>query len=532
MKKMFFWLMTFLISISVMFADQTFISESAILENVYYSVPVDVTIQESNTPTDFYVSVGSGTFWQQFSTEFDWGDFNPATTVRWTPTELYNGVYLGIHTGVRNSGTFTELPTDLSDVAITVKTGSMTITGPEEVWYDDIFYYSWDAVKTTLPEELIFQYNAGSGWITLDTIAIQTTNGITLHNEFAHSDYSVRFTYLGSAYGFTLAEWFSTFNNYSFEITNRNEIESTLYDDGEVVVIEYAKERLSEYTYVTAEVDGKVIDIIEYNENTTLFTTPLKKDASTVIYFYDEEGNYITDITINSNHKFFEVSPLTDEEYSVNDVIPFVWSYSDHFELVSTSVLRNSNTIGFEVINSDWKLTRAYNYAVIEADTTLIFRFTVSDGHTTIIRDTRMVTAVGHCKAGELQIIIDSLEIQLAESKKIIESLSTKVDSLKIYISEISPDIIYVTLIKDLPNRVEIEKEFLYSKTTTLTISNDVCDMGIYNLEYVYIIDTTGKKYEAIWSQSLLYTDTLISGAYFIIAIDSNGKIWTFKFIK
>ena len=338
-----------------MFADQTFVSESAILENVYYSVPVDVTVQESNSPTDFYVSVGSGTFWEQFSTEYDWGDFNPANTIRWTPTELYNGVYLGIHTGVRNSGTFTAQPTDLSDVAIVVQTGSVTLTGPEEVWYDDIFYYSWVADRSTLPEELIFEYNSGSGWVALDTLSIQTINGVTVHNEFAHTDYSVRLTYLGSAYGVTLSEWSSTFNPYSFEITNRDYIENTLFDDGEAITIEYAKERLSEYTHVTAKVDGRVIDIIEYNEVYTLFTTPLKADAVTIISFYDEEGIFITDITIESNHKFFEVSPLTDEEYSVNDVIPFVWSYSDHFDLVSTSVLRNSNTIGHEIINSDWE---------------------------------------------------------------------------------------------------------------------------------------------------------------------------------
>ena len=88
MKKIFFWLTAFLISSSVMFADQTFVSESAILENVYYSVPVDVTVQESNSRTDFYVSVGRGTCWEQFSTEYDWGDFNPANTIKWTPTEL------------------------------------------------------------------------------------------------------------------------------------------------------------------------------------------------------------------------------------------------------------------------------------------------------------------------------------------------------------------------------------------------------------------------------------------------------------
>lgn len=532
MKKMFLWLTAFLISMSVMFADQTFISESAILEDVYYGVPVNVTIVETNNPTDFYVSVGSGTFWEQFSKVYNWGDFNPSTTITWTPDQLYNGVYLGIHTGVRNSGTFTTTPTDLSDVSIVVQTGSMTITGPEEVWYDDMFHYSWIADISTLPNELILEYNAGLGWVTLDTVSIKDNDGITIHNTFTKSDYSVRFTYLGSAYGVTLSEWSSTFNPYSFEITNRNVIENTLYDDDEVVVLEYTKQRLSEYTFVVAKINNVPIDTIQYNENSTSFTTPFKQDAITVISFYDEEDVFITDITIESNHKFFEVSYLTDEEYSVNDVIPFVWSYSKHFNLVSTSIHRNSNTIGYETLNSDWELARPYNYAVVEYDTTIIFKFIVTDVFTTIIKETRLIDIVGHCKEGELQVIIDELEKELDSSKTLINSLITKVDSLEIYISEIEPDYVFVTLIKDDINSVEQRFNFTYSKTESVTIINDKIDLGVVNLEHVYVVDVTGKQYDIQWDQTFVYTANLMSGAYFIVAIDRLGEIWTFKFVK
>lgn len=532
MKKLFFTLITLLLSYSVAFADQTFISESAVLGDVYYSVPINVTIQESNDPTDFYVSVGSGTLWEQFTTEYDWGDFNPATTVEWTPEELYDGVYLGIHAGVRNSGTFPVLPTDLSDVAITVQTGSITITGPEEVWYDDIFYYSWKLDESTLPDRLIFQYDSGSGWETIDTLSIKEISEITLHNEFTHDDYRVRLTYLGDAYGYTLTEWESEFVPYSFEITNRDEIEETIYDDDEVVTIEYTKERLSEFTYVTARIDGVIVDSIGTNKFSTTITTPSKEEeATTVVEFYDEEGEFITDIEIYSEHKYFEISPLTDEEYSVDEVIPFYWSYSDHFELVSACVERNSSTI-CEVLNSDWELDRSYNYSVVESDTTLQFYFEVTDGYTTIKQTTRLVTVGGHCREAELQATIGELEREITELRGTISILRAKVDSLEIFISEIEPDYLFVTLIKDVPNDIEKEYTSKYSNLPTLQIIDGKADMTIDNLTHVYIVDTIGRTYDAIWDDRYLYTDELQENSYFVVAIDATGDVYTFKFVK
>jgi hypothetical protein len=143
-----------------------------------------------------------------------------------------------------------------------------------------------------------------------------------------------------------------------------------------------------------------------------------------------------------------------------------------------------------------------------------------------------MVTIVGHCRESAFQLIIDSLENELSKAGGIIDSLSTVVDSLETVISNIEPDYILVTLIKDVPNNVEIEKEFLYSNIETLTIINNQGDMGVTGLSYVYIVDTTGKQLDAIWARNFLYTDNLNSGAYFVIAIDENDKIWTFKFIK
>lgn len=529
MKKLF--LMLFILLPISAFADQTFDQESGVLEEVYYNVPFEVTITEQNSPTDFYVSVGSGTTWEVVSSTYGWGDFNPATTVEITLDELYSDVNLGIHTGARNSVTFSVLPTDLSDETFDVNTGSVSFSrGPSAVWYDDIFYYEWDADLSTLPKELLLQYDNGSGWEDLEVIDITKTNGITIHNEFSFDDYSVRLTYVDLDY--TLAEWSSTYNEYSFEIVNREEIEDKLWDDEDLVEIRYAKERLSEYTYVLAMVDGEVIDTIFYGEEFGTFITPSKVDTETTIEYYTEWGEYITDITIESEHKFFEVSPLTDEEYDVSETIPFTWSYSDHFELVTTAVLRNSNTMGSEVLNSDWELTRAYNYSVVEADSTLLFYFTVTDGHTTITRETRLVTVGGRCREAELEATIGELEREISDLRGTISILRAKVDSLEIFISEIEPDYVFVTLIKDVPNGVEEEYTRTYSTLPTLQIIDGKADMAVDNLTHVYIVDTIGRTYDAIWGGRYLYTDELQENAYFVVAIDAVGDVYTFKFVK
>lgn len=492
-------------------ADQTFVNESAILEEVYYGVPITVEIVEHDFPTDYYVSIGSGTYWEQVSSTFEWGDSR--RFYAFTPTFFTSDVRLGIHIGDRNSGTFSTLPTDSSDAAFEVQGATATFTGLDGIWWDDIFYIEWKLDETKVPDRLILQYREDSStWTTLDTIN-SNISGITLHNEVIDEDCFFRLTYIGDGYGYTLGSTFVEWVDYEFEITNKSEIESKVWGDNQTIVIEYEKDYFSEYTYILVMNNNEVIDTIYYNEYSTTYTTENNFEGTKILYFITEHGDTLDILGIESKNKWFEVSPLTDEEYTVNSNIPFHWSYSNDYELVESYVAKNSSST-YSQINADWELARQYNYAVLQADTTLKFLFIVTDGVTEITRELGPITIHGHCRESELLAEIDVLN-------GIIDSLENQ-----------EPIRILTTIYKDVPTGIETEEE-----VTINDLNNLVVNQGwIYynsNASHIFIVNLLG---QVIYEKSGIEVEKDIDvssydqGLYVLIAIEDD-EVSYFKFI-
>jgi len=501
MRNLFFLVGLFLST--TLFADQTFVNESAILEEVYYGVPITLEIVEHDFPTDFYVSMGSGTIWEQVSSTYSWGDSRRYYAS--TPTILASSLKLGIHTGDRNSGTFSVLPTDESDATFTIQAASATFDDLDEIWWDDEFYLSWELDETTTPDRLILQYREmSSTWTTLDTIS-SSTKGVTLHNEFADEMTSFRLTYIGNAYGYTIGSTIADFLDPEFSVTNVDEIESVTWGDNQTITLKYEKERLSEYTYVLVMENGEAIDTIWVDDYESTYTTENNYNGSVTLYFVTEWGDTLDSVEIESRNKWFEVSPLTDEAYTVNSNIPFHWSYSDDYELVESYIAKNGSST-YATINADWELSRQYNYAVIEADTTLKFMFIVTDGVTEIVREVGPIIIQGHCRENELLVEIDRLN-------DIIDSLENQ-----------EPTRILVTLFKDVPTGVDDEVETEINPLSELHVNQGY----IYynnNASHMYIVNLTG---QVVYERSGVEVERDIDvgdfspGLYVLVAIEDD----------
>lgn len=519
MRNLFFLVGLFLST--TLFADQTFVNESAILEEVYYGVPISVEIIEHDVPTDYFLSVGSGTIWEQISGIGEWGDSRRYES--WAPSFLASSLKLGIHTGLRNSGTFSTLPTDESDVTFDILGASATFEVLDEIWWDDVFYLGWNLDRTTVPDELILEYREASGtWTLLDTISTDY-EGISIHNEIIDEDVEWRLTYIGNAYGYEIARTESEYLDYDFEIINQDYIESRVWGDNQIITIEYEKARLSEYTYVLVYLDDEVIDTLFQTDYSSTYMTENDFDGTIELDYVAENGDELATLEISSKNKYFEVSPLTDEEYTVNSNIPFHWSYSDDWDLVETYVKRNSSTT-YTTINEDWELARQYNYAVLESDTTLTFMFIVTDGVTEIVREVGPVSIGEHCREDELLREIVILNEEIATLTEIIDSLENR-----------EPEYIMVTIIKDVPTGVEDELEIEVNKLTTLVTNGDYIYYPKSGVTHVYIISLTGQiVYEKSGTaiETDISTSELSSGVYILLGISEDNEYDTYKFIK
>lgn len=120
---------------------------------------------------------------------------------------------------------------------------------------------------------------------------------------------------------------------------------------------------------------------------------------------------------------------------------------------------------------------------------------------------------------------------EIKKLKNTIRIFRAKVDSLELIILESEPEYVFVTLIKDIETRVDVEFQSTYSKAKQINIVNGKGELGIPGLTNVYIVDTLGRTYKAVWDDNYIYVDDLQESFYFVVAVDSSGKIFTFKFV-
>lgn len=503
-----------------LFSEQSFSQVSANTKNVYYGVSTSMTIVETGIPTDFYVSIGSGTIWNQISNTFGWGQYySPSGTFTWTPDIVLNDVMFGIHTGDRNSGTFTTNPTDESDVNFNVLRSSLTFTEMSQIWYDDIFYFTWDADYSTLPTDLIFQYIIipSGTWTTIDTINI-TSGAISFHNKNIMENVKFRFTYKGSEYGYPVGKTETiTYVEPSLIITNKSEIIERIWDDNTNINLILSSNNLSYYYNLNVyEINQNgTIKVGEISKLDSIFTykTNMEYTGNTTLEIRTPWGVLLEQITFQVKYKYFEISPL-DFTYSVNDIIEFYWSYSDNFEITKINIQRNSNTM-YEVLNLNWNLSiNEYKYPIQKSDTTLTFKFTVTDNYDTLIVYSNPIFISEHCTSDSLQLIIE----------KQIEYI----DSLENMIENYEPEYIYylISIVKDIPNSVESEDTVSVNGINQLNVINGIIELNAGLITHLYVADINGSiLYENInmgWYDGYLDVSGYITGVYFIVTFEEN----------
>ena len=498
-----FLLTIFLLSTTIGLSDQTFVNESAILEEVYYGVPIDIEIVSHDVPTDFYVSLSSGTTWQQISSTWSWfSGGNSGRTFTWTPTFLASSLELGIHTGLRNSGTFSTSPTDISDEVFDVQASSITFNELPNIWYKDVFYLAWESNKNELPEYLELQYKFTSGtWVTIDTISSKL-NGISYSNDNIKEDVEFRLTYLGNERGYNLGSVSSTYLEQSLVITNKSDIESVIWGDNQNITIEFDTERVSEYTYLTLSDGNNTLRTISHLENSITYTTADDFTGLTSLYFLNEDGDILDSVNIESRNKYFEISPLTGDNYFIGETIPFVWSFSDDYDLVKVEI--NINSTSYTQYHNDWELVRNYNYSVRQGTEDISFRFTVNDGVTQIINEIGPIQIGNLCKA---------------------DFYRAKADSLQYVIDNFEPEYIFSLIIRDIATNIEIEDEITVNSIGYAQIINDQIVIDSDNITHLYIVNNLGEivySKEEIYVHSNISVDVLNNGLFIIVYLENN----------
>jgi len=500
-------------------ADQTFEQETANKKTYYYGVTYQLEMVETGTPTDFYVSeldIQSDT-WTPISSTFGWGNFDPSIIVEYTPTSTFTNGYLGIHTGTRNSGTFSVVPTDVTDVSVEVIYSTATFTEIESIWYNDVFNLYWTSNTSTLPKKVNLEYKtlSSTSWTVLGDIDVH--NGtIGVHNEFAKEDVKFRLAYIGVDYSIAETDYIA-FLYPSMTITNKQEVESYVFKDGDAITINFETERVTEYMDIDVYVNGALVSKIPFDSKSYTYTSQLNTDEIVSIEFYTEMG-FLGDVVIISEDKWFEVGPV-GSEYKVMDKIDITWSYSKHFKYVDTYIKINSET-EYTKLNNKWTITSPYSYVVKDKDSTLQFKFVTTDEYTTLIEETDLVYIIEDCKQ-------DSLEL-------LVKELNLKIDSL----SNVEPTIIEIltVLIKDIPLDVEDESDYYVDGIEIINITDDnlyLDNSKIYS--HVYISNYTGN---VVYNESgtgitdNIDISNMSSGVYFLITIDFNGFVKVFKFTK
>lgn len=502
-------------------ADQTFDQTTAIPSELYYQVPITLKIIESGSPTDFYVSINNSSTWNSISNTFGWGESNNSLT--WTPNFIQDSLKFGIHTGIRNSNTFSSIPTDSSDQYFSVSSGTINFEMSEtSFWYKDYISIKWNSEKETLPSDLILEMMESSStfWTVIDTINIDAIDSLIWYNT-KKEDISLRLTYTGLEYGLVLDSISLSYLNPSLTFTNKTEIENTIYDDSVEVVINFETERITEGQYIAVHIqeNGNNIEVIHipYNSNTFSYLTKQKSYTYSEILFYSELGYFLGSVEISSQYKYFEIAPL-DDVYFDNEKIEIDWTSSSHFENVQIEVFKNSNTFS-EVLNFEWPLKKnMYSYKILENDSTLRFRLTVKDEYSTISLESKTITIKESCREDEYLEIIKELEGEIEYAYMIIDSLM------------FNKDTIYVVLVKDDLTSVEDEIIFNIKNLEVLNIKDGILSWN-EEATHIFISDLSGNIVITSYMKSEINVSNLANGIYFLV-ISNGDENKVYKFLK
>lgn len=532
MKKLFLIVASIVLATGSLFSAQTFDQSSAIQDSIYYGVPAEFMINETGSPTDFYITIGDINSRDTLSRVYGWGEFNPPKNWIWTPEKVYTNVRLGIHTATRNDTNFSVYPTDSTDIAFDVKRARGTLELREDsIWYNDNFLLNWNIDERTVPNTLILQYRTRtSGWTTMDTVTV-FHGGASFVNTFIEEDVRFRLTYEGSEYGYNIArtDWIE-FKNPTMTITNRNDLNRpVVWKDGDTVNIEFETDLVSEYSKILVFVyEGRELvkqDTLKYNATSYQYILPSDVTKTTGFVFYTSWDHLLNSILINSENKYFELSPV-DEEYTVDQEILFDWSASLHFETVQIEVFKNGSQEPIELVKF-WDITESFRYVVLNSDTTLQFRFTVEDKYSKLEEFTRVINIVEPCREDELLREIDVLNIQISKMIEIQDSLEAVIVELE----NMPHDTVIVLVIKDITTSVEEEYIINIDELMEANIQDRYVELPSI-ASNIYIIDTKGSLVqEDTWTNGLYLDDSISSGVY-ILAYIIEGKTYIYKFVK
>lgn len=517
---------------STLFSEQTFNQVSAAPDSIYYGVPVNFTIVETGTPTDFYLTIGTSLQRDTISKIFGWGEFTPSKKFTWTPDSIYTNVRAGIHTSPRNLNSFSIYPTDSTDFEFTVQRADGTISLKEDsIWFNDNFLIEWQVDLNTVPTNMILQYReSGSNWVTLDTV-MSNLGSINIVNNFITKNVKFRLTYLGSEFGYSIAKtnWIQ-FKDPSLTITNRTDLElPVIWKDSDTISVNFTTNLISEYSKILVDVfeNGILVrtDELPWNSTSYKYITPLDKGTITDLNFKTNWNYPLTSIQLNTDNKYFEVNPV-NIEYHVNDIITFNWSASLHFETVKVEVFKNKSTTSL-VLNKFWDITKPFDYIITPEDTTLQFKFTVKDKYSELVENSHKINIVGFCRDVELQKDIDSLNVIISQLNIDKDSLIVKIETLE----NTPTDTVIVVLIKDVSTNVE-EKYTVNLKTLkTIDIENNYLELEDV-ASNIYVVNSIGTIIQSEnWTNKLFLDNSISSGSYILVYI-INGKTYIYKFIK
>jgi len=136
--------------------------------------------------------------------------------------------------------------------------------------------------------------------------------------------------------------------------------------------------------------------------------------------------------------------------------------------------------------------------------------------------------------------VIDELNVTITDLLTDNGNLLGEIDSLKSIIEAFEPELIAVTLIKDVVTGVDTEEDVNLSKSTTLTVIGEtvqVNELMSEGINWVYVIDVTGKvvfERQSISKSELtsINVSGFVSGVYFVYIVSSDNTIQTYRFIK
>ena len=524
--RFFSVLLTVLFTLSVVKSDQSFPSSTASIDSVWYGHPVDIGVLSTDSPTDFFISIGSGSDWTRISDTLKWGDFFPSGVFTWIPDSGYTNVRLGIHTAPRGTDNFSISPTDSSDVNLSVQLANLEMVvnrDSNEIWADDLFDVVWSIpTGTNLPDLLELQMRLqGRSWESLDTINPISNRAYWISTDTIRSNVRFRLRYLGKErdHNIVTSRW-STFMPVDIDILNISSIENSDWNSGDTVNIEYTTRYLSDLSSIRVErirgIDTLDIGTITGVSGTFEYVIDNGYEGITDILFYNSDGDLLYSAEVNSRNKYLELVDL-DDSYTENDIVDIQWNASPGMGSLFITV---ETSRGLDTLSSFWPVNRIpYTYTVKKDDEYLIFSISSQDGFTELTTTSDSIPVVLECQE-------DRFFELWQESLSEIQILGGVIDSL----SNITPDTITYVMIIDPPTSVRDEFEVDTDRISTLTDQGGVINFYLF-ADHIAIYDYLGRMLHKEYDTTDIGTGMLNPGQYILIAVVGEDY-FIHKFVK